>query len=400
MKDSIPYCRHETGEAEEEALLAVLRSGWIARGPLAGRFEDAVAQRVGASHAVACSSGTSALELALRAAEIGPGDEVLVPSLTWVATAMAVRLVGATPVFVDIDPRTFCASARDAAGRVTPRTRAAVVVDFAGRGHDLPAWRGLCRQHGITLVADAAHAFGGSYPDGTAIGGDEGADLTTFSFHPAKTITTGEGGMVTTASPELDARLRVLRAGGMTRDFPGRRGPWDFCVTHEGGNHHLTELQAAMGLAQLEKVEDFLARRRRGVQHYARLLGTEESPWVLPEHPGGSACNLYVVSLPDSPGGVLRNEVANRLRLAGINCAVHYALLHRQPLFTASAEPVGLPHSEAYERRALTLPLYPGLEPGELALVARKLGEAVRICRKLAGPGASKGDPEREGTVS
>lgn len=380
MSESIPYCRHETGAAEERAVLAALRSGWIARGPLTRRFEEALAQQVGASHAVACSSGTSALELALRAAGIGSGDEVLVPSLTWVATAMAVRVVGAVPVFVDIDRRTLCASVTDARRKVTARTRAAIVVDFAGRGHDLAAWRELCNAHEMTLVADAAHAFGGRYPGGTVIGADEGADLTTFSFHPAKTITTGEGGMVTTSDPRLDERLRVLRAGGMTRDFPTSRGPWDFQVSLEGGNHHLSELQAALGIAQLEKVDDLLRRRRGCVQIYEALLARSDAPWELPEHPEGSACNLYIIQLPDSPGGALRNEVARRLREDGVHCAVHYALLHRQPLFTAGVHETRLPDSERYERRALTLPLYPGLGEGEQALVARKLGEAVAFC--------------------
>ncbi len=376
---SIPYCRHHTGQSEIDAVVEVLKSGWIARGPKAQAFEAACAERVGASHAISCTNGSIALELALRGIGVGPGDEVVVPSLTWVATVMAVRLVGATPVFADIDPTSLCLSAEAVERVCTDRTRAVVVVDFAGRTHDGPALRTLCDARNLTLVVDGAHAFGATHPDGAPVGADSTASVTTFSFHPAKTLTTAEGGLVTTGDPQLAERIARLRSSGLTRDFPESRGRFDFLVTEWGSNHHLSELHAALGLCQLDRLDGFLAERARLFGALRDRLEPLSGRLVLPSHPTGSAHNLFIVQLR-SPGldSGPRDRLVGRLREAGVLAHVHYPLLHRQPVFADLASTdAQLPHSVAYERSAVTLPLFPGLSDHDLDRIATILADAL-----------------------
>lgn len=376
---SIPYARPDLDRSEAAAVLRVLRSGWIARGPQARRFERACAERLEASHAIACSSGSGALEIALRALGIGPGDQVVVPTLTWVASAMAVRVVGAEPVFCDVDARTLNATRETVAAAWTERTRAVVAVDLAGVPHDAAGLRALCDARGAFLVEDAAHAFGARFPDGTPVGRDGLAHATCFSFHPTKTITTAEGGLVTCDDAALAERLRRVRSGGLTRDFPGARGPWDLCATDVGGNHHLSELHAALGLVQLERLDELLERRRSACAALYACLHALEGEIELPVHPPGSSHNLFLVRLPPPDDAARRDALLAHVRAAGVQAHVHYPLLHRQPVF-AAGEPPALPVAESYERRALTLPLFPSIRPEELARVFDALSAALVAC--------------------
>ncbi len=376
----IPYCRHHTGEEEIAAIVETLRGGWIARGPRAREFEARVAERVGASHAISCANGSVALEIALRGLGIGPGDDVIVPSLTWVATAMAVVLVGARPVFADVSPQTLCLSPEAASARWTPRTRAVIAVDFAGRPHEAAAMRALVRSHGASLIADGAHAFGAAHPDGRAVGGDGTADLTTFSFHPAKTLTTAEGGIITTADADVAARMARIRSGGITRDFPGSRGRYDFLATEVGSNHHLSELHAVLGLVQLGRLDDFLALRRSRWEGLLARLQPLADRLILPAHPAGSCHNLFIVQLTGDRGDSSRRDaILARLRARGVLAHMHYPLLHRQPIFLRDAQGLDalLPASVNYSRRAITLPLFPHLTDHELDRVAAETAAAL-----------------------
>lgn len=371
----IPYCRQSLGEAETRAVLEVLESGWIARGPRSREFESRCAERLGASHATSCANGSAALEIALRGLGIGPGDEVIVPTLTWVATAMAVRLVGATPVFADVDPATRNLTVETARERWSERTRAVIAVDMAGIPCPAHGLRSLAEEHGAFLVQDAAHSFGATWSDGRPVGCDGAAHVTTFSFHPAKTITTGEGGLVTTEDPELAERLRRIRSGGITREFAESRGGYDYLATEVGSNYHLTELQAALGLVQLDRLDELLGRR----WHAANLLLAELQSiegLALPEHPHGSSWNLFIVELQDADGD-RRDRVLELLREKGVGAHVHYPLLHRQPVFGCELDDSRFPGAVRYFDGALTLPLFADLEPAQIKRVARALGEAL-----------------------
>ncbi len=389
MPDSerIPYCRQTLGEEEVEAVTRVLRSGWISRGPLARELEERCAERLHASHAISCSSGSAALEIALRGLGIGPGDDVIVPTLTWVATAAAVRLVGARPVFCDVDPHTHNLTPVTVEASWTPRTRAVIAVDMAGIPCDIRSLRTLTTARGAHLVEDAAHAFGARHFSGLPVGGDGMADVATFSFHPAKTITTAEGGLLTCADAELAERLRCIRSGGIVRDFKGTRGRYDFQVAELGSNHHLSELHAAMGLVQLDRLDDLIGRRRALALELTAALAPHAENLELPEHPPGSCWNLYITELAGThPNSSRRDALLARLSDAGISAHVHYPLLHTQPLFAAEHGGRRLPIAERYERRALTLPLFPELTGEAITRVAQALGRALSFDRVAIHP--------------
>ncbi len=376
--ERIPYCRQTLGEEEIEAVTRVLRSGWITRGPLAGQFEERCAELLGASHAITCANGSAALEIALRGLGIGPGDDVVVPTLTWVATAAAVKLVGARPIFCDVDPVTHNLTPPSVEAAWTARTRAVIAVDIAGLPCDMRALRELTSARGAALVEDAAHSFGAMHPCGAAVGGDGMADVTTFSFHPAKTITTAEGGMVTCSAEGLAARMRRIRSGGIVRGFEGARGPFDFLATDLGSNYHLSELHTAIGLVQLDRLDSLISRRRSLAREMNAALAPHASLLDLPQHPPGSAWNLFIVELAgDELNSSRRDAIVAHLSSAGVTAHLHYPLLHTQPLFIDDFEGRRLPVAERYERRALTLPLYPELTSKQVGRVAASLGAAL-----------------------
>jgi len=382
--ERIPYCKQSIGEEEIAAVTEVLRSGWIVRGPLSKQLEDRVATRVQASHAISCSNGSAALEIALRGLGIGPGDEVIVPTLTWVSTASAVRLVGAKPVFCDVDAETRCVTVETVRAAWTPQTKALIAVDLCGIPCDIRALRELTRSNSAYLIEDAAHSFGAKHDDGTPIGADNFADVTTFSFHPAKTITTAEGGMLTCQDSELAARLRRIRSGGMTRDFEGSRGGFDFQVTEVGSNYHLSELHAAIGLVQLDRTDEFLSARYANAQYMTEKLAPLAHRLRLPEHPNGSSWNLYVVQLEDDAvDSSERDELIKSLADAGVAAHLHYPLLHKQPVFATEDERF-FPNAEHYERRAFTLPLFPGLTKSQIDRVVDAVENALCLPRAIA----------------
>ena len=358
------------GPEERSAAAEVIDSGWITLGERVRAFEQAFAERHGVEDAVAVNSCTAALHLVLAALGVGPGDEVLVPSLTFVATANAVLYTGAEPVFVDIGgPDDPLIAIEDAEARLTPRTRAIVLMHYAGLMAPRAAWRRFAERHGLLLIEDAAHAVGivgvGSYGDGAA-----------FSFYGNKNMTTAEGGMVLMRSPEALERVRQMRGHGMTSGALQRlnaRTP-HYDVTMLGFNYRLDEIRAAIGLVQLSRLEAMQARRATLVARYRALLG-DRSGIILPRAPLGlSAHHIMPVLLPE---GADRDATAVAMRDAGVQTTIHYPPVHRLTFYRERHPGVSLPQSEAFYRRELTLPLHPGMEVSDVDRVVEALDDAL-----------------------
>jgi perosamine synthetase len=363
-------------EEEIQAVAEVLRSGWLGLGPKTAEFEGRFAAAFAAQHAVALNSGTAALHLALKVLGIGPGDEVLVPALTFASTAEVVLYVGATPVFVDIEPDTLNASVADMERKVTARTRAALVVHYGGHPCEMNEIAELARQRGFAVVEDAAHACGATYR-GLPIGSI--SPLTCFSFHAVKNLTTGEGGMVTTADREYDKRLRALRWMGISKDTWDRTEKnevyaWRYTVDEVGYKCHMSDVAAALGLVQLRRLADLNARRRSLVERYRQSFS--DLGWLeLPTERDyvRSSWHIFRVALDR------RDELIGFLKSRGVAPGVHYYPLHLYPCFAEFRTP--LPVTESAWQRALSLPLYPDLASDDQEAII----EAVRqFGRQLA----------------
>jgi dTDP-4-amino-4,6-dideoxygalactose transaminase len=375
----IPLAIPDVGAEEIAAVTRVLERQWLTMGEETLSFEAEFAELVGAKHALAVANCTAGLHLALDALGVGPGDEVLVPSLSFVATANAVRYCGGTPVFVDLPSENdLNLSLEDAASRITPATRGIVAVHHSGHPADLTGLRALADQRGLFYVEDAAQAVGASR-DGIRCGAS--GDIACFSFYSTKNATTGEGGMVTTGDDSLVARLRLLRSHGMTASVLDRdRGKvFGYDVVALGYNYRIDELRAALGRVQLRKLPAANARRGEIVARYRRGLAGV-SGLVLPfaDVPGRSAHHLMPVLIPE---GRDRNEVALALRERGIQTSVHYRPIH---LMTAYIEALGtgegdLPMTERVAARELTLPLYPGLTDD---MVDEVIAAVDGVCRR------------------
>jgi perosamine synthetase len=375
----LPYARQTVEDDDVQAVVAALRSDWLTTGPRVEAFELAAASAVGARHAVAVSSGTAALHAAVFAAGIGPGDEVITSPLTFAASANAILYLGGTPVFADIRPDTLNVDPAAVAARVTPRTRAILSVDFAGQPCDLDGLGEISRARGLAMIEDAAHALGASHL-GRPVGAI--ADLTTFSFHPAKLITTGEGGMVTTNRDDLAARLRRFRNHGLETDFRERtaRGAPYSPMVDLGYNYRLTDLQCALGLSQLAKLESLLKRRVRVAERYSAALGRTDAvkvPAVLPH--GRSAWHIFPVLLELERISADRDTILAALRAEGIGAAVHYVPAYWHPYYERLGYRRGLcPRTEAAYERLLTLPLFP-------AMTDTDVDDVLTALRKVLG---------------
>jgi UDP-4-amino-4,6-dideoxy-N-acetyl-beta-L-altrosamine transaminase len=384
---SIPYGRQEITEADIEAVIAVLRSDYLTQGPAVGCFEAAVAERVHARHAVAVSSATAALHIACRAVGLGTGDVLWTVPNTFVASANCARYCGADVDFVDIDPRTWNISvpllrAKLASARIAGRLPAVLVpVHFAGQPTEQEAIWSLAREYGVRVIEDASHAIGASR-SGEPVGSCRWSDLTVFSFHPVKIITTGEGGMVTTNDAELAAQMTMLRSHGITRDperFQGTSaGPWYYEQQMLGFNYRLTDIQAALGSSQLERLEAYVARRNVLADRYH--LNLAGLPLRLPvvESENRSAFHLYVVRLDPAMTRLSHRAVVESLRQRGIEVNLHYMPVHLQPYYRELGFRSGqFPEAEAHGREAISLPLFPALTNADQDRVVRALREVL-----------------------
>jgi dTDP-4-amino-4,6-dideoxygalactose transaminase len=377
MSGYIPFAQPSFDELEVEAVSRVLTSGWVSTGPEAQAFEEEFASYVGASNAVALNSCTAALHLGMVALGVGPGDEVIVPAVTFTATAAAVVHAGGTPVLTDVDPDTLIITPDTAAAMITPRTVAIIVVHFAGRMGDMHALRALADERGVALIEDAAHALPASR-DGVRVG--ELGDVCAFSFFATKTITSAEGGMLCTADPEIEQRVRILSLHGISREAVGRYRPGGsahYEVFEPGYKYNLSDLQAALGRAQLTKADRFMARRREIAGQYLEALADlpqldlppDDTPTDL------SAWYLFAVQLRIDRMSAGRDAFAARLHEFGVGTSVHFKPLHLYRAWRERrAQPVALPCAEAAAERLLSLPIYPAMD--DLATV--QVIDAVR----------------------
>jgi dTDP-4-amino-4,6-dideoxygalactose transaminase len=380
--DRLPFSRPCLGEDEISAVVAVLRSGWITSGPWVQRFERDFAAYVGAEHAIAVTSCTAALHLALLAHGIGPGDEVVTSALTWPASANAVELVGARAVFADVDPGTLQVTAATLERALSPATRALLPVHFAGQACELDGIGALARARGLLVVEDAAHALGTEHR-GQRIGG--GMDTTCFSFHPIKNITSGEGGMLTSADAGIAERLALLRFHGVSRDAFARyegRGSARYETLLPGFKYNLTDLQAALGATQLARLDDFIARRTRLAELYAKELASCDalSLRTAAPHTTRHAWHLFVVSLELERVRCDRDEFMARLSELGIGTGLHFTAVHLHRYYREryGYAPGDLPAAERASETVLSLPLYPDLREQDVARVCDAIRRVLR----------------------
>lgn len=377
MRRIIPYGRQEVDEDDIAAVVEVLRGDWLTTGPAVTAFEQAFADFVGASHAAAVINGTAALHVAMLAAGVGPGDEVIVPTFTFAASANAARYVGADVVLCDVLSDTLSIDVEDAARRVTGRTKAIVPVDYAGMPCALDQVMALADAHDLIVVEDACHAVGATHL-GRPIGSV--AHLTTFSFHPVKHLTTGEGGMVTTQSEKLDARVRMFRNHGIETDFRQREvaGTWEYDVAELGYNFRLSDVSAALGSAQLKKVAGWVERRRQLASRYRELLGPLPVRTLVEPEEGLASWHLFPVLLEGDDAENRRASVFAALRDSGINVNVHYRPVHHHTSFRGSPGCSGpFPVADDAYARLISMPMWHGLKDDEQERSVASLADAI-----------------------
>lgn len=395
----IPYGRHCIDEDDVAAVIAVLRSDFLTNGPAVAKFENVLKDRVDAPHAIACASGTAALHLAAMVLDFEPGDIAVVPSVTFAATANAIRYVGGEVVFADVDPTTGLMRSEDFKAALARtgkhKVKAVLPVFLAGQGADIVQIAERAAECDIKIVEDASHAIGTCYKSNGkefSVGACAHSDLTVFSFHPVKTVAMGEGGAITTRSEAYAERLVRLRAHGIERDaarFVQRdmafandssANPWYYELQELGFNYRATDIQCALVTSQLRKLDGFVQRRAALVERYDQLLA-DQAPAAKPigRTPGfAPGWHLYVVRIDFEALGRSRAEVMRELRARGIGTQVHYTPLHLQPYYRARYGEQVLPGAERYYSQALTLPLFFDLTEKEQDRVVEALGEALR----------------------
>jgi len=388
----LPFSRPTIEDDEIAEVTACLRSGWLSSGPRVLQFEAMFRQRLAVPHAIAVSSATAGLHLALHALGVGPGDEVIVPSLTWVSTANVVELLGARAVLADVDPQTLQLDPAEVGRRLTRNTKAVIPVHFAGAPVDLAGVRAAIQGRPVTLIEDAAHALGAAFA-GQEIGSD--SDVAVFSFHATKNMTTGEGGMVICRDDALAARIRLLRFHGVAKDAwtrHGRGGAPSYEVVEPGYKYNMMDLQAALGLCQLSKLDRFNAERRRLARRYDALLDAIPSVAAIarPAYDHHHAWHLYVVRLDLATVRLDRDAVIAALADENIGVGLHFAALHAQAHYRRRCG-APLPNATAAAAEILSLPLYPGLTDEDQQDVVRVLAGVLSThLAPTSGPAPSR----------
>jgi len=391
----LPYGRQSIDQSDIDAVVETLRSDYLTTGPAVDRFERDLAEAMGAKEAVVVANGTAALHIAALTQTLKPIDAVIVPSITFAASANCIAYCGAKIVFADVDSDTGLItdnSFDEALGAIGPdyRFAGAIPVHYAGRAVDLSHISAVCRQRGAFLIEDACHAIGTTGPQG-AIGACEASDMAVFSFHPVKTLTTGEGGAVTTNDSDLARRLRLLRSHGIERDpkhFEGLgyvgdadNGPWVYEMQALGFNYRLPDLNCALGSAQLKRLPHFMARRAALVERYHEALSATNLPvrWTPPEGQKPTF-HLFAVSIDFKALGTTRTAVVKGLRDRGIGSQVHYIPVHRQPYWqTRALAQRELPGADRYYQTTLSLPLFADMDDGDPARVVAALREVLDV---------------------
>jgi UDP-4-amino-4,6-dideoxy-N-acetyl-beta-L-altrosamine transaminase len=382
----LPYGRHTITEADIAAVTEVLRSPWLTQGPVVPAFEQAVAAKVGAAHGVAVNSATSALHIACLALGLGPGDRLWTSPITFVASANCGRYCGATVDFVDIEPSTGLMGVAALEQKLAQAERngtlpkVVVPVHLAGSSCDMAAIGALAQRYGFAALEDASHAIGGSYR-GEPVGSCRHSAITVFSFHPVKIITSGEGGLATTNDPELARRMAELRGHGIVRD-PERferpaAGPWAYEQQILGFNYRMTDIQAALGVSQLQRLDEVVAERNRLLQRYQELLAGLPSKLLDVPRDVHSAVHLAVIRLPNASAQQHR-RVFEGLRAERIGAQLHYSPVHLQPYYRRLGFCEGqFPEAEAFASSAISLPLFPGLTEADQQRVVALLNHQL-----------------------
>ena len=389
----IPYGRQDISEADIDSVVAVLRSDFLTQGPAVPNFEQAVASFTGARHALAMNSATSALHVACLALGVGPGDRVWTSPITFVASANCALYCGASVDFVDIDPKTYNLSVAcltdklERAERDGTLPKVVIPVHLCGQPCQMEAIHALGKRYGFRIIEDASHAIGGRYLD-QPIGSCQFSDITIFSFHPVKIITTGEGGMAVTQQDELAAKMALLRSHGITRDpemmTHAADGPWYYQQIELGYNYRMTDLQAALGVSQMHRLDEFVSARHQLADRYDRELADLPiiTPWQDPA--GYSSFHLYVIRLKLELIGMTHRQVFEELRAAGIGVNLHYIPVHLQPYYKQLGfEPGTLPEAEAYYSEAISLPLFAQLGHSDQSRVIGALRSVLIPSRRM-----------------
>ena len=384
----IPYGRQDITQTDIDAVVGVLQSDFLTQGPMVPRFEQSVAQHVGATHALAVNSATSALHIACLALGLGPGDRLWTTPITFVASANCALYCGADVDFVDIDPRTYnlCPQALalklEQAEREGTLPKVVVPVHLCGQPCDMQAIHALSQRYGFKIIEDASHAIGGKY-QGEFIGNSRYSDITVFSFHPVKIITTAEGGMALTNDEALANKMALLRSHGITRD-PAQMtreadGPWYYQQIDLGFNYRMTELQAALGVTQMERLDQYVARRHQLARRYDDLLTglPVTAPWQHADSYSG--LHLYVIRLQLDKIQKTHRQVFEALRELGIGVNLHYIPVHTQPYYERMGfKPDDFPQSQTYYQEAISIPMFQTMTDEQQDEVIAALRQAVQ----------------------
>ncbi|GHV77516.1 UDP-4-amino-4,6-dideoxy-N-acetyl-beta-L-altrosamine transaminase [Spirochaetia bacterium] len=376
MEHFIPYGRQWIDEADIKAVESVLQSDYLTQGPVIAAFEDKLREITGAKYCVAVSNATQGLHIAVAALELDEGTEGITTPNTFVASANCLLTNNFVPVFADIDRRTYNISPEEIEKKITTKTRVVIPVDFAGQAVDIDSIKQIADKYQLVIIEDAAHAIGSKYADGMPVGCCHKADMTVFSFHPVKTITSGEGGAVTTNNEDLYKRLLKLRTIGITKDeseLSQNPGPWYYEVQCLSGNNRMTDIQAALGLSQLSKLAFFKQRRREIAERYNAVF--KDIPYIVTpyEEKNVDSCfHLYVLQIDFKKIGKSRKQVMNEIKEKGIGVQVHYIPVNSQPYYVEKYGKYNAdeyPEAEAYYQRCLSIPLFPKMSDSDIEYV-------------------------------
>lgn len=389
MTATIPYGRQDISDADIQAVVEVLRSDYLTQGPAVPAFEKSIADYCNTQYALAVNSATSALHIACLALGVGPGDSVWTSPITFVASANCALYCGARIDFVDIDPRSYNLSVERLAEKLLQAEQAGLLpkvvipVHLCGQPCDMAGIYALAQRYGFKIIEDASHAIGGQYRS-QPIGNCNYSDITVFSFHPVKIITTGEGGMALTNDAQLAKRMQLLRSHGITREANEMTqvsdGPWYYQQIELGFNYRMTDLQAALGISQMHRLDEFIARRHELAERYDNKLAAFPivTPWQHPDTYSGR--HLYVIRLKTDLITKSHREVFEALRAADIGVNVHYIPVYRQPYYeNLGFKPGHCPEAEHYYSEAISLPMYPALTEAQQDRVIMALQKAMAI---------------------
>lgn len=379
MSNFLSYGKQWIDEEDKKAVLDVLLSDFLTQGPSVAKFEKAICNYTGAKFCVAVANGTAALHLATASLDIAKGSEGITTPITFTASANCLVYDNIKPVFADIDEKTYNIDPKEITKKMSDKTKVIVAVDFAGQPADMEEISKIAKENKLYIVEDAAHAIGSEYTDGSKVGSCKYSTLTTFSFHPVKTITTGEGGAITTNDEKLYKRLLLLRSHGITKnpaELSQNPGPWYYEMQTLGFNYRLSDIQAALGVSQMNKLDKFSTRRREIVKKYNEAFSGLENIVTPFEEPGlDSTFHLYVLKIDFKKIGKSRTQVMDGLKQKNIGTQVHYIPVYLQPYYQKQFgyKAGDYPKSEAYYEEALSIPLYPKLTDKELDYIIENI---------------------------